>query len=300
MNLKLGIASLAFALVALAPAQLVAGNWSQTWSDEFNAGGSDLNGWNYDLGNGGPSLPGWGNNELENYTNSTDNVSVSGGNLHITAIADGQGGYTSGRIKTDSVFSQAYGLFEFRAKLPAGQGLWPAVWMLPQGSVYGGWPSSGEIDILESRGQEPTLVQGTLHSGPIWWADNVQTQTYAGSGLEPAGFSTFDWHTYDLKWTKGAGQATLTWYVDGQAYSSFTGGWSVPTGAGQDAPFDQPFYFLINMAVGGNYVGSPNLGTGSYDMQVDYVRAYQAVPEPTTMVALGFAAWLTAKKRKTA
>lgn len=282
-------AASAFVLTScLASAQLVPGAWSQTWGDEFNHGAGDLNHWSYDTGNGGPSLPGWGNNELENYTTSTDNVSVSGGSLHIDAIANSDGTYTSGRIKTDKVFSQAYGLFEFRAKLPAGQGLWPAVWMLPEDSAYGGWPTSGEIDILESRGQEPGLVQGTLHSGPIWYQDHVQTQTYAGSGLEPQGFSSQDWHTYDLQWSRGVGgaQGSFTWYVDGQAYSTVHGGWYTPNGAGPDAPFDKPFYFLINMAVGGNYVGAPNLSPGSYDMQVDYVRAYQAAPEPTSLTAL--------------
>lgn len=302
-------ASRALALVCLVlvsragSAQAVAGSWAQTWSAEFNNGQSDLSGWTYDLGNGDPGLPGWGNNELEYYTNSTNNVSVSGSSLHINAISDGAGNYTSGRIRTPDLFSQAYGLFEFRAKLPAGQGLWPAIWMMPKDSAYGGWPSSGEIDVLESVGQSSTLVQGTLHSGVAWYADNVQTQTFAGSGLMPTGFSTQDWHTYDLEWDKGANgnPGTINWYVDGVKYGSRTGGWTVPAGGSADAPFDQPFYIIMNVAVGGNYVGAPDLPAGSYGMEVDYARAYRASPDPATMITLGFGlAGLMLRRRRRA
>lgn len=281
---------LSLLLPCFASAQSVAGSWSQTWADEFNGGQSDLSNWTYDLGNGGPSLPGWGNNELENYTDSTDNVSVSNGSLHITAISDGNGNYTSGRIRTPDLFSQTYGLFEFRAKLPTGQGLWPAIWMLPKDNAYGGWPTSGEVDVLESVGQSGTLVQGTLHSGPLWNQDWVQTQTFQDSGLMPDGFSTHDWHTYDLEWDKGTGgnPGTISWFVDGVKYGSRSGGWYTPAGGGPDAPFDKPFYLIMNMAVGGNYVGNPDLPQGGYDMQVDYARAYAAaVPTPPASLLLG-------------
>lgn len=292
-------------LATLSFAQTVPGSWTQTYGNEFNSGASDLNGWAYDLGNGGPSLPGWGNNELQNYTSDAQNVNVTGGNLNITAIATTTAGkqtYTSARIKSAPVFSQTGGLFEFRAKLPAGRGLWPAVWMLPLDNAYGGWPTSGEIDILESRGQEPQLVQGTLHSGPIWWNDWVQTRTFADSGLMPTTFSNQDWHTYSLNWVRGTATTpgTFTWYVDGVAYSSFTGGWYSPPGAGADAPFDKPFYFLINMAVGGNYVGAPSIADGSYTMQLDYLRAYQAapVPEPGTLALYTLGAGYLARRRR--
>ena len=161
--------------------------------------------------------------------------------------------------------------------------------MMPKDSAYGGWPASGEIDILESVGQSDKLVQGTLHSGPIWSQDNVQTQTFAASGLQPAGFSTHDWHVYNLTWEKGIGgnPGSFSWYVDGIKYGSRTGGWSVPAGGGADAPFDQPFYLILNMAVGGNYVGQPSLANGGYDMQVDYVRTYAAVPTPPSALTLG-------------
>ncbi|HSV12905.1 MAG TPA: glycoside hydrolase family 16 protein, partial [Tepidisphaeraceae bacterium] len=289
--------------------------WSTTWNDEFNAGAPDLTGFTYDVGNGG-----WGNSELENYTappgspapqpnpsglgsftqpatgTNSNNVFASTdgtglGALTIRAIATGSGGsqtYTSGRIKTPNLFNQAYGLIEFRAKLPAGTGLWPAVWMLPANAAgqtspkYGGWPTSGEIDILESKGQQASLVQGSLHSGSSVNTHITQTQTFSGSGLEPGGFSTTDWHTYDLQWTQGSTNVagSLKWYVDGVLYETQSGGWFVPSSApagDKDAPFDQPFYMLLNMAVGGSYVGSPSLAAGNYDMQVDFLRAYSSI-----------------------
>jgi beta-glucanase (GH16 family) len=268
----------------VAGAQAVPGRWQQTWADEFNAGQSDLSGWSYDLGGGG-----WGNNEREVYTSSSNNAFVSGGALHIDAIATGSGAsqtYTSARIKSNAIFSQAYGLFEFRAKLPVGTGLWPALWMMPRDSAYGGWPTSGEIDVLESQGQNTKLVQGSLHSGSSPGTQNTQTATFAGSGLEPAGFSTADWHTYDLQWTAGSPNraGTFKWYVDGVLYQTRTGGWTIPSSApagDRDAPFDKPFYIIMNLAVGGNYVGNPSLAPGIYDMQVDYVRAYRIAGDAT-------------------
>ncbi len=282
--------SIAFILPTLSFAQSVPGNWKETYADEFNNGNSDLNGWNYDLGGGG-----WGNGEQETYTNSLQNANVFGGNLNINLIASGQPGsqtYTSARIRSNAIFSQAYGLFEFRAKLPSGQGLWPALWMMPENNAYGGWPSSGEIDVMESKGQDTGLVQGSLHSGNSAATQYVQTQTLLGSGLEPQGFSTTDWHTYDLEWIPGANgaPATIKWFVDGINYETVQGGWVIPNSASpgdKSAPFDQPFYVVMNLAVGGNYGGTPNLANGTYTMQVDYVRAYQSVPEPASIAALG-------------
>ena len=286
-------------LPAVTRAVAVPGNWTPSYAAEFNTGASDLSGWSYDTGGGG-----WGNNEKEVYTNSTNNVSVSGGNLHITAIATGTGAnqtYTSGRIKTAGLFSQAYGLFEFRAKMPAGQGLWPAIWMMPQTNAYGGWPTSGEVDVLETVGQNTSLVQGSTHSGPNPGQQNTQTRTLAQSGLTPVGFTTTDFHTYDLQWDKGTGgkAATLKWFVDGILYQTQQGGWTVPGGASStDAPFDKPFYLILNLAVGGDYVGNPSLAAGAYDMQVDYARAYTAtVPEPTLLGAGGVLALAMGRRR---
>ena len=307
MKISLKLFSLAFCLSSSSLfvfGQTVPGNWSMTYQDEFNNGQSDLNGWTYDLGNNN----GWGNGELENYTNSLQNVNVANGDLNITAIASGSQGnqsYTSGRLQTDHVFNQKYGLFEFRAKMPQGQGLWPALWMYPQNSVYGSWPNSGEIDVMEGKGQDSTLVQGSLHSGTSAGSEDTQTQTFLGSGLEPQGFSTSDWHTYDLEWDAGTATtpATMKWYVDGINYFTQTGGWVVPGSATDpSAPFDQPFYLVMNLAVGGSYVGNPNLSNGSYTMSIDYIRAYepQAVPSPSgaSLFAVGVLGLGLAKRFK--
>jgi beta-glucanase (GH16 family) len=283
--------------------------WNATYANEFNIGAADLNGYSYDVGNAG----GWGNSELQVYTAppgapppvnnpngglgqytttptgiNSNNVYVQDGNLNIAVIATGSGGqsYTSGRIKTRSLFSQTYGLFEFRARVPAGQGLWPAVWMMSKDETYGGWPTSGELDLLETKGQETGLVQGSIHSGANPGAHQTQTRTFQQSGLRPPGFTTTEFHTYSFQWTAGSVNvaATMKWYVDGVNYYTQQGGWFIPSGVpstNDDAPFDKPFYFLINMAVGGNYVGAPNIPNGTYVMQLDYLRAYSISLRPT-------------------
>ena len=268
--------------------------WNPTWSDEFNVGASDLAGWTYDLGTG---QDGWGNWESQSYTNSTNNVSVSGGALRITAIGTTNSGgtsYTSGRIRTPNIFNQKNGLFEFRAKLPAGQGLWPAIWMMPTTSAYGGWPRSGEIDIMEARWQNTGAVSGAVHSGT-----SPQTQATMSATYAPPGFDITQFHTYTLQWTAGPSPSqpgSLQWYVDGNLFQTRTGGWVVPAGAtNADAPFDQPFYLIMNLAVGGQFTGFVTPGAGSYEMQVDYARAYQLanVPEPAgpaMLAILGVAA----------
>src|SRR5437773_11935657 len=186
------VAVFSVAQAQVATAQAVPGPWGLNWSAEFNAGSSDLAPWTFETGGGG-----WGNQEKQVYTTSSQNVSVSGGALQITAIATGTGGsqtYTSARMKTSASFAQAYGLFEFRAKLPAGAGLWPALWMMPRDNIYGSWPNSGEIDVLESKGQDTTLVQGSLHTGTSGNLQNTQTAKFIDSGLEPADFNTTDFH----------------------------------------------------------------------------------------------------------
>ncbi len=254
--------------------------WNPTFNDTFTTT-SALNGWTYDLGNNG----GWGNGESETYTNSSQNVYVSGGNLNIQAIGTaGSNGtsYTSGRITTQNLFSQTYGLFEFRAQLPAGAGLWPAIWMMPANSTYGAWPQSGEMDVMESQGSATDQVQGSLHSGSNSGYVNTQTQVYS----LPSGQTTTAWHTYDLQWNPtpnpsipGTEQLQMNWYVDGQLYETQTGGWTIPSSAAAgntNAPFDQPFYIIMNLAVGGSYTGYQTPGPGAYDMKINYVRAYQA------------------------
>ncbi len=313
------LAAFAVALVACAWGsaawgQTVAGNWALTWADEFNQGGTstsptspgnypDLAGFSYDLGGGG-----WGNGESEVYTNNAQNVFVATdpntgiGALHIDVVATRSGSsvsYTSARLKTfssssttlNNLFSQTYGLIEFRAKFPAGQGLWPALWMMgtdinatPTAPGIG-WPSCGEINVLETQGQSPQLVQATPHAPGY-----NPTTIFQNTGLEPAGFTTADWHTYSIAWSDGPdGEDTLKWYCDGINYATQT-----PT----DPSFDKSFFVLMNMAVGGSYGGTPNLapatnGSLTYDMQVDWVRAYEpasAIPEPASLALLGLAA----------
>src|SRR5262249_25242655 len=144
--------------------------WKLVWSDEFDGTVIDLAKWDFDLGNG---AGGWGNDELQYYTKDRENAFVKDGVLHLRALKNNVGGfkYTSARLKTrksdgSELFNKKYGKFEFRAKLPTGRGIWPALWMLPQQDKYGGWPRSGEIDVMEARGQEPNKVLGTLHYGP--------------------------------------------------------------------------------------------------------------------------------------
>ena len=306
---SLAVRALAVALTIIIPAHANAQTvpapagkqWNSTWSDEFNAGSSDLTGWTYDIGTG---QNGWGNGESQSYTNSTNNVSVSGGALRITAIGTTNGSttsYTSGRIRTTNIFSQKNGLFEFRAKLPAGQGLWPAIWMMPTTSAYGGWPRSGEIDIMEARGQNTGAVVGAVHSG-----SSPQTQWTMDATYSPAGFDITQFHTYSLQWTAGPSASqpgSLQWYVDGNLFQTRTGGWVVPAGAtNADAPFDQPFYLILNLAVGGHFTEFKTPGAGSYEMQIDYARAYQLanVPEPASLAifALASAAVLGRRPRQ--
>jgi len=241
-----------------------------SWSDEFNgADGStpDASKWTYDLGGGG-----WGNNELETYTNRAVNAQIKGGNLVITAQketftgADGiSRDYTSARLKTQGLFAQAYGRFEARIKIPAGQGMWPAFWMLGNDIATNGWPKCGEIDIMENIGREPVIVHGSLH-GPSSTAptsDKTSTVTLPNN----ANFAN-DFHVYAVEWEPGE----VRFYVDSNNYATFQkANWP----AGGTWVFDHPFFILLNVAVGGNWPGSPDVTT-QFPQQtlVDYVRVY--------------------------
>ncbi len=180
----------AFALLAaftlFTTASVYAG-WQLAWSDEFDDMDVDPAKWTFDIGNG---VGGWGNNELEYYTSRATNVYVADGLLHIVArneVPQYNGfDYTSAKLKTLGRFSKKYGRFEFRARLPQGQGYWPALWMLPQDSVYGGWAASGEIDVMENRGSTPTTTGGTIHYGGSW-PDNVY------SGAPATFFPAAEW-----------------------------------------------------------------------------------------------------------
>jgi autotransporter-associated beta strand protein len=253
-----------------------------SWQDEFDGAAVETTRWSYDLGTGSQhGLTGWGNNELQYYTNRVQNAAVSGGMLQITARRETFGGqaYTSARLKTQGKFSQAGGRFEIRASLPTGQGLWPAIWMLPANDTYGGWAASGEIDIMEARGQHPDRVAGTIHFGGPW-PNNTQS---SATRILPAGQTIAQFHTYALEWDT-SGSPEIRWYVDEVLYATRNSWWS--TGGAYPAPFDKPFFMLLNLAVGGDYVGSPNASTPfPAMMQVDYVRAFTAGPPAITLAA---------------
>lgn len=270
-------------LCSLAGAMLVLfgpANWclnAQTlrlvWSDEFNgsAGSAvDSTKWSFDIGGAG-----WGNNELEYYTNSTRNASMDGaGNLVITAIKEllpqknrcwyGQCQYSSARIKSKGKFEQAYGRFEARLKIPYGQGLWPAFWMLGNNIDSVSWPTCGEIDIMENIGREPSIVHGTIH-GPGYSGANGIGAAY---NLAAGAFSD-DFHIYAVEWNT----SSIRWYVDGNLYQTRTPA-DLPTGAAW--VFDHPFFMILNVAVGGSWPGNPDATTVfPQRMFVDYVRVYQ-------------------------
>lgn len=243
---------------------LEAREWRLTWSDEFDgpAGTApDPASWTYDLGQG---ENGWGNGEFQTYTDQPENVSLDGdGNLVITARRSG-GGFTSARIKTQDLFNQAYGRFEARAKTPAGPGLWPAIWMLGSNIETVSWPQCGEIDIMELRGQEPNIIHGSLH-GPGYSAGDALTSTYA---LENGRFDT-EFHVFAIEW----GEDYIDYFVDDFLYQRFT---PDDIEADEEWVFDQPFYLIMNVAVGGTFVGFPSSRTPfPQSMVVDYIRVYE-------------------------
>ncbi len=248
--------------------------YSLVWADEFNGAALNTADWNYDIGTGCPSLCGWGNNELEYYR--SQNVAVTGGNLVITAKAESFSGssYTSGKITTLGKRSFTYGRIEMRAKLPTGGGMWPAFWMMPTANVYGGWAASGEIDIMEAA-NTPASIGGTIHYGGTYPANTSSGGSYSIGG---ASFANA-FHIYAVEWTPDS----LRWYVDGALYFTSTSAQWYSGGAPGNprAPFDQPFYILLNLAVGGNYTGctSASCVTAALPQQylVDYVRVYQDI-----------------------
>lgn len=236
------------------------------WADEFDVDGApntDL--WNYDIGNGAEQgIPGWGNNELQYYTDRPENVVVENGMLKIMALSESFGGssYTSARINTKDLFEQKYGRFEARIQLPWGQGLWPAFWMLGANSDEVIWPACGEIDIMENRGSEPTIINGTIH-GPGYSGGESISKVF---DLENDRFDT-GFHVFGIEW----GERYINFYVDDVLYNQLT-----PDDVPGDWVFDnQPFYIIMNVAVGGNYGGPPNANTVfPQTMYIDYVRVY--------------------------
>ena len=258
--------------------------YTLVWSDEFDGDSLDKSKWSCQIGTGtSEGLTDWGNQELEYYTDREDNVRVENGELVITAIKEEErvGGkmFTSARIRTmtdddEVLFSTKYGRVEARIKLPQGEGLWPAFWMLPvDDSIYNEWASSGEIDIMEARGRLPQKVEGTIHYGQNWPNNVYKGQEY----IFPEGTDITDYHLYSLEWEPGI----LRWYIDNECYHTTEQWFSKGPASGADytwpAPFDVPFYILLNMAVGGTFdlESNPYSLEEPAEMKVDYVRVYQ-------------------------
>jgi len=255
--------------------------WQVAFEDSFDGDSLDLTKWSIDEGDGCPDLCGWGNNEDQVY--SADNIAVANGVLTIEGRQEADGTYTSGRINSKGKFDFRYGRVEVRAKLPGGQGAWPAIWMLNSEEVYGPWPTSGEIDIAEGfnlgvDGNQKT--QSTAHYG-------LPTPPYTGTSSQYEGGSPTDFQVYALEWERDK----LRFYVDGVHFQTQNAqNWYAyyPADADEmydefgayrlgrrDSPFDQLFHLIINFAIGGNAVGSPDPGAFPQTMEVDYVRVYE-------------------------
>jgi beta-glucanase (GH16 family) len=242
------------------------------WSDEFDTAQLDPESWFFEEGDGSQyGNPGWGNNELQWYL--PNSAQLENGNLVITARDEVSNGktYTSARLHTRDRFAFRYGRVEARIRLPAGQGIWPAFWLLPQDNVYGGWAASGEIDIMEAVNlgvAGDNTVHGTIHYGGAA-PGNVQS----GVAYVVPTDAAANFHVYAIEWDP----AEIRWYVDSVLYA-MKNDWE-STVAPFPAPFDQHFYLLLNVAVGGNWPGSPDASTEfPVTMEVDYVRVYSGEP----------------------
>lgn len=243
-------------------------NWkfetTPVWSDEFGTDGApDPAKWGYDTGGSG-----WGNNELEYYTSTTSNANIENGNLVITARKEDLGGrnYTSARLVSRQKADFLYGRFEIRAKLPAGKGTWPAIWMLPTDWAYGDWPRSGEIDIMEHVGYDPGNIHISTHTELYNFKINTQK-----TSVKRIDNPSTEFHLYRIDWTPYA----IRGYIDDQFVFQHTN-----EGKGPAAwPFDKKFHLLLNVAVGGDWGGAQGIDATAFptSMQIDYVRVYKMI-----------------------
>jgi len=247
-----------------------------TFCDDFesaenpNAQGVDLSKWAFQTGDGSQyGIPGWGNNEAQYYRE--ENAFVEGGylNIQLKNEAFGGKGYTSARLWTNNIFSQTYGRFEASIKLPLGNGLWPAFWLLPDNTTYGTWAANGEIDIMEAKGRLPYEASGAIHYGGQWPNNTYSFGTYTF----PSGQSINEFHTYAIEWEENV----IRWYINDNLFYQ-TSDWYSENGA-YPAPFDTSFYIILNLAVGGTFDGGqlPDASIFNEDvlMQLEYVRVFQ-------------------------
>ncbi|WP_298778938.1 glycoside hydrolase family 16 protein [uncultured Polaribacter sp.] len=224
------------------------------WEDNFDTDGApDATNWTYDLGAGG-----WGNNELQTYTNDSENVIVEGGALKIIAKADGNGGYTSARLKSQGLQKFTYGRVEVKAKLPASQGTWPAIWMLGSNFPTVGWPACGEIDIMEQTGADKNTTLGTCH----WFDLGTNAKASYGETTAVSNAST-EFHLYTLEWTDSA----IKIYLDDAPFYELANN--------SDLPFNADFFFILNIAMGGTLGGTIDAAFTEDSMEIDYIKVYQ-------------------------
>lgn len=238
------------------------------WADEFDlADVPDSTKWSYDLGDGCPNVCGWGNNEAQYYTHRPKNVRTENGYLVVEAHQDTLNGraFTSARIVSKHKGDWLYGRLEIRAKLPKGRGTWPAIWMLPTDWKYGGWPASGEIDIMEHVGYDQGVIHGTLHSKKY---NHIQ-QTQQEGKLTVSDCSEA-FHLYAINWKENQ----IDFFVDDKLYHS---GKKNPHDDFSGWPFDQKFHLILNIAVGGNWGGKEGVDDSIWPqrLEVDFVRVYQ-------------------------
>jgi beta-glucanase (GH16 family) len=263
--------------VALSNCDVEYEGYTLTWCDDFTGIGSNLNErgvnldkWDFQLGTGSQyGLNGWGNDEQQYYR--SENARVENGKLIIEADNDGYDGmpYTSSRLYTKNLFFQTYGRFEAMIQLPEGEGFWPAFWLMPQDDAYGIWANSGEIDIMEARGRLPYEVSSALHFGGSWPNNTFTHETYTFS----QGQSITDENLYSVEWD----ETEIRFYVNNTLYHTETNWYN--TGHAYPAPFDQPFYIILNLAVGGTFDGDrvppESIFNDPVEMVVSYVRVYQ-------------------------
>jgi beta-glucanase (GH16 family) len=252
--------------VCFAPEDYSELTYDLVWSDEFDGTLLDEDKWKYEInGSGG------GNNELQYYTNQ--NTTVSDGTLKITAKKETYQNreYTSSRITTEYKQEWKYGIFEVKAKIPAGRGTWPAIWMMPKYSAYGGWPNSGEIDIMEHVGYDPNVIHGTIHTDIY----NHKDGSSKGGTYGDLTDVTETFHVYKIEWLPDQ----IKWYIDDELFYTYNPNKYTSCPTSQQWPFNKSFFMILNVAVGGDWGGAEGIDDDIFptSLEIDYVRVYQAV-----------------------
>ena len=245
--------------------------WELVWNDEFNLGYIDQSKWNHEI-----RPPGWVNDELQAYTDRSINSYIEDSCLVIRALHENYDGasYTSARMNSAGKVDFLYGKIDIKAKLPSGDGTWPAIWMLPTDWVYGGWPASGEIDIMEHVGCNLNWVKGSVHTEDCNWNDGCPNQSAGGNGQDQFVPGVSDnFNIYSIEWST----SNIRFFVNNVHYWTFT---NIGTGPGM-WPFDQDFHIILNLAIGGSWGGICEIDNSSFPqkMKVDFVRVYKSINE---------------------